>query len=284
LLKRLLKEPLFHFFLLALLIFAAYGVLGPTGAGKPDNIVVTAPKIEQLATIFAKTWQRPPTAEELKGLIDDFVKEEIYVREATTLGLDKDDTVIRRRLRQKMEFMNDAGVDALIPTDAELVAYLTAHAATFAVDPMTAFQQVFLNPQQHGDSVAQDVATILAALQATPPVETATLGDTTLLPYELPLTGKPTISQIFGQEFADALDKVAPEQWTGPIRSSYGLHIVHVSRRQAGRIPALGEVRDAVKREWANTKRTELEDARFNELLKRYHVTIENLATSGAVQ
>jgi hypothetical protein len=284
LLKRLLKEPLFHFFLLALLIFAAYGVLGPTGAGKPDNIVVTAPKIEQLATIFAKTWQRPPTAEELKGLIDDYVKDEIYAREATALGLDKDDSVIRRRLRQKMEFMNDTNVDALVPTDAELGAYLKAHAAVFAVDPMTAFQQVFLNPQLHGDRAKQDAATILAALQATPSADAATLGDTSLLPYELPLTGKPAISQTFGEEFADALDKVAPDQWTGPIMSGYGLHIVHVSKRETGRMPALGEVRDAVKREWANTKRTELDDARFNELLKRYHVTIENLATSDAVQ
>ena len=282
--KRFWKEPLVHFLLLALAIFAAYGVLGPTSAVRPDSIVVTAPKIEQMAAVFAKTWQRPPTAEELKGLIDDFVKEEIYTREALALGLDKDDTVIRRRLRQKMEFMNDAGVDALVPTDAELEAYLKAHAAAFAVDPMTAFQQVFLNPQQHGDRVEQDAAAILAALQATPPADAATLGDATLLPSELPLTGKPTISQTFGQEFADALDKVAPDQWRGPIMSGYGLHFVHISKREAGRMPALSEVHDAVAREWTNAKRTELDEARFNELLKRYQVTIENLSTSSAVQ
>ena len=283
-LKRLLKEPLFHFFLLALLIFAVYGVVGPTGVGKPDNIVVTAPKIEQLAAIFAKTWQRPPTAQELKGLIDDFVKEEIYTREALALGLDKDDTVIRRRLRQKMEFMNDANVDALVPTDAELEAYLKANPATFAVDPMTAFQQVFLNPQLHGDKVEQDTAAIFAALQATPPADATTLGDATLLPSELPLTAMSTISQTFGQEFTDALDKVAPDQWTGPLMSGYGLHIVNVSKRQAGRVPALGEVRDAVVREWTNAKRKELGEARFNDLLKRYHVTIETLSASGAIR
>ena len=284
LLKRLLKEPLFHFLLLALVIFAAYSVLGPTSAVRPDGIVVTAPKIEQMAAVFAKTWQRPPTAEELKGLIDDYVKEEIYVREATALGLDKDDTVIRRRLRQKMEFMNDAGVDALAPTDAELGAYLKAHAAVFAVAPMTAFQQVFLNPQQHGDKIEKDAASILAALKATPPADATTLGDATLLPYELPLTGKPAISQTFGQEFADALDKATPDQWTGPIMSGYGLHLVHVSKREAGRTPALSEVRNAVAREWTNAKRKELDDTRFNDLLKRYQVTIESLAASGIVQ
>lgn len=282
--KSILKEPLLHFLLLALVIFASYGVLVPTGAVKPDGIVVTAAKIEQFATVFAKTWQRSPTADELKSLIDDYVKEEIYVREALALGLDKDDTMVRRRLRQKMEFMYSSSIDALVPTDAELEAYLKAHPAAFAVDPMMAFQQVFLNPKQHGDKAEQDAAAILAALKATPPADAATLSDVTFLPFELPLTGKPAIIQTFGQEFADALDKVAPDQWTGPIMSGYGLHIVLVSKREAARIPALAEVRDAVKREWTNAKRTELEATRFNALLKRYNVTFENLSTSGTVQ
>lgn len=282
--KRLLNEPLLHFLLLALLIFAAYGVLGPTGAVRSDGIVVTAPKIGQMAEVFTKTWQRPPSTEELKGLIDDYVKEEIYVREATVLGLDEDDTVIRRRLRQKMEFMNDASVDGLMPSDAELEAYMKAHAAKFAVDPKTAFQQVFINPQRHGDRTEQDAAAILAALRATPPTDAATLGDATFLPFELPLTSKTSISQAFGAEFTEALDSITPGQWTGPIKSGLGLHIVHVSKREAGRIPPLGEVRDTVAREWTNTKRRELEAARFNELLKRYHVTIENLSAAGAVQ
>src|SRR5690606_13784774 len=101
-LKRLFKEPLVHFLLLALVIFAAYGLFNGAGAQQPAGIVVTTPKVEQMAALFAKTWQRPPTPDELKGLIDDYVKEEILVRQALELGLDKDDTVVRRRLRQKM--------------------------------------------------------------------------------------------------------------------------------------------------------------------------------------
>ncbi|MEQ1890112.1 MAG: hypothetical protein ABL951_13185, partial [Alphaproteobacteria bacterium] len=130
-LKRLLKEPLLHFLLLALMIFAAYGVLAPPAAEKPDSIIVTASRIEQLAAVFARTWQRPAATEELKGLIDDYVKEEIYVREALALGLDKDDTVVRRRLRLKMEFLHDTEIDALAPSDAELDVYLKAHAGVF---------------------------------------------------------------------------------------------------------------------------------------------------------
>lgn len=279
-LKSLLKEPLLHFLLLALLIFAGYGLLGADADEQPENIVVTAPKIEQMATVFAKTWQRPPAAEELKGLIDDYVKEEILVRQALELGLDRNDTVVRRRLRQKMEFLNVADAEALTATEADLEAYLHANSATFEIDPMLAFQQVFLNPQQRPDAIVQDAASVLEVLLTSPATDHAVLGDPTLLPPELPLSEKASISQTFGAEFAEELDKAPLGQWTGPITSGFGVHLIRVSERTPGRVPALGEVRDAVAREWTNARRKELDDQRFAELLKRYVVNIENpLAT-----
>jgi len=281
-LKRIAGEPLFHFLLAALVIFAAYGVLGPTSSRRSDRIVVTEPKIEQFAAVFAKTWQRPPTASELKGLIDDYVKEEIYVREATTLGIDKDDTVIRRRLRLKMEFINDAAIDALVPSDVELNAYLKSNQADFELEPMLAFQQVFLNPERHGDKIDQDAATILELLLTSPGTDPASLGDASLLPPELPLTGQASIAQAFGPEFSAALDKAAPGLWTGPVRSGFGVHLIRVSERKPGRLPELTEVRDAVAREWANARRKELEALRFEELLKRYEVAIEGLGGAAA--
>ncbi|MGG7534170.1 MULTISPECIES: peptidylprolyl isomerase [unclassified Rhizobium] len=273
-LKSMLREPLVHFLLLALVIFAGYRLIGADIQNKPGSIVVTAPKIEQMAILFTKTWQRPPTSEELKGLIDDYVKEEVLVREALALGLDRDDTVVRRRLRQKMEFV-DAAADVLTPTDADLQAYLQINAATFEIDPMLAFQQVYLNPQRHGDSTARDAASILEALQANPAADPSLLGDPTLLPSDLPLSSKTAIGQTFGVEFPEKLDKAPLDQWTGPIASSFGLHLVRVSRRMPGRVPALDEVRDAVAREWTNAKRRALEDGRFAELLKHYMVSIE---------
>ena len=146
------------------------------------RIVVTQAKIEQIASLFARTWQRPPTSSELKGLIDDYVKEEVYYREAFALGLDKDDTVIRRRLRLKMEFLNDAVVEALAPTDAELDAYLQGQAGAFEIEPMLAFQQVFLKPDRHGDRIDQDAASILEVLLTSPAIDPASLGDASLLP------------------------------------------------------------------------------------------------------
>jgi hypothetical protein len=282
---RLLKEPLVHFLAFALIVFAAYHILAPSAdGGRSGRIVVTAAKVEQIASRFAQIWQRPPTAQELKGLIDEEVKEEIYVREAIALGLDKDDTVIRRRLRQKMELLSDAGVDALSPTEAELEAYLKSHPETFAVDPAISFQQIFLNPQRQGAAIEQTAESILNTLKANPEIEAATLGDASLLPIEMPLTSLKSIGHVFGSEFADAIGKAKEGLWIGPIASGFGLHIVRVSEHQEGRVPALTEVRDAVLREWSNDKRKQLESERLAALLSRYEVTVEGVPAAGAKQ
>jgi hypothetical protein len=280
---RLLREPLVHFLAFALIVFGAYHVLAPSGdGGKTGRIVVTSGKIEQIAARFAQVWQRPPTTQELKGLIDEEVKEEIYVREALALGLDKDDTLIRRRLRQKMELLSDAGADALSPTDAELEVYLKTHPEAFAVDPAISFQQIFLNPQRRGAAIEQNAEDLLKTLKANPEIEATALGDASLLPPETPLTSLKSIDHMFGGEFADAIGKAKAGAWTGPIASGFGLHIVRVSERQEGRVPALSDVRDAVIREWTSDKRKVLESDRLAALLNRYEVTVESVPVAGA--
>lgn len=274
-LRSLLKEPLVHFLVLGLIVFAVYHALNRSAEPEPGKIVVTQARIEQLAGLFAKTWQRPPTAIELKGLIDDYVKEEILYREARALGLDNNDTVIRRRLRQKMEFLSDAVIGTLKPTDADLEAYLKANPSKFERDPLIAFEQVFLKPDLRGDRIEVDAASILEVLNSDAASDAAALGDATLLPSKLGLSSARRISQTFGPEFANAIDQVKPGAWTGPIKSTFGQHLVRVTQREPGRVPELSEVRDAVKREWATEQRRKLEDKRFAELLKRYEVSIE---------
>jgi hypothetical protein len=275
-LGRVLREPLTHFIGLALAIFLLYGVVSRSAEPKADEIIVTSAKIEQLGSLFTKTWQRPPSAQELKGLIDDYVKEEIYNREALLLGLDRDDTVIRRRLRQKMEFLVDAEVDAMAPTDAQLEVYLKANADQFRIAPMMAFEQIYLSPEKRGDRIDADAQAIMDEVRGNAQSAPETLGDQTLLPSTLRLAAKATINQTFGGTFADELEKLPDNQWSGPVPSSYGLHLVRVTERSEGRNPALSEVRDAVAREWSNTRRKAVEAERIEILLKRYNVTIEN--------
>lgn len=276
--RRFLTEPLVHFLALALAIFALYGALGRNAAPPGDDIVVTGAKIEQLAGLFTRTRQRPPTTSEVKGLIDDHVKEEILYREALALGLDKDDTVIRRRLRLKMEFLSQAQAEAATPSEAELEAYLKGNPDRFLIEPKVAFRQIFLSPARRGEAIEQDVASLLETLRSQPDIELTTLGDPTILPSELPLTRKPSIGQTFGDAFAEAVARADPETWVGPVKSSFGLHLVRIIEIQPSRPARLDEIRDSLTQAWANEKRLRAEEAQFAERLKRYRVRIETQA------
>ena len=280
--NKVLREPLVHFLAFALAIFAVYGALNRSDSVTPGRIVVTQARIEQIATLFTRTWQRPPSPSELKGLIDDYIKDEVYYREALKLGLEADDTVIRRRLRQKMEFLSDAANETLNPTEAELAEYLNAHAEKFAVEPAVAFRQVYLNPERRGDKTNEDAKTALEALRSDASLDPASVGDATLLPTELSLTSKASVSQSFGPAFAEEVTKSAPGNWVGPIKSAFGSHLVRVQEISPGRVPTLAEVRDAVQRDWASEKRRTLAERRFNELLKQYDVSFENVPKAAA--
>jgi len=274
--KRILREPLLHFLLLGISIFLVYGLASKRSSDEPGKIVISAGQVASIAESFARTWRRPPTNEELDGLIRDRVQEEVYSREAMALGLDKDDTIIRRRLRQKMEFLSDDVAALAEPTDDQLGAYLKAYADTFRVQREFTFSQVFLNPERHGENLVRDTADLLAQLrQAGGDADLSELGDSFLLEHKFQSLAASEIVKQFGEKFAAKLGELAPGHWDGPIESGYGVHLVWISERTEGRLPELAEVRDAVRREWANARRLETNEKFYQELLKRYAVTIE---------
>ena len=160
-----LREPLLHFLVIGAAIFFLYRVVSGEEEG-PREIVVTEAQIESLAEGFARTWMRPPTAEEIRGLVDDYVREEVYYREAMALGLDRDDTVIRRRLRQKMEFVSDDIAAVKEPTDAELQAYLEANTPAFVDPPTFTFEQLYFSSDRRGEAALADAQRVLAQLNA----------------------------------------------------------------------------------------------------------------------
>lgn len=275
--KRWLKEPLLHFLLLGAGLFLAYRLMPRTvSSGEPGEIIVTEGQIEHLAAGFAKTWQRPPTAEELAGLVRDRVREEVYCREAIAIGLDKDDTVIRRRLRQKMEFISDDLTALAEPSDSDLNLFLQTHPSAFRAPPRFTFSQVYLNPQKHQGRLASDAAQLLAQLnQAGHASDASTFGDSLMLENHFENVSASEVARQFGEKFAAELSGLLPGQWRGPIESGYGVHLVMVRERTEGAQPALAEVREAVAREWRSARRSEANERFYQELLKRYTVTIE---------
>ena len=275
--KRILSEPLLHFLLLGAAIFAAYGLMSNrTSNVEPGKIVVSQGEVDSMLVGFTRTWQRPPTSEELDRLIQDRVREEVYCREAMALGLDKDDTIIRRRLRQKMEFITDDVVAQAQPTDDELNSYLLAHADAFRVDQRFTFSHIYLNPEKRGDDLARDTTQLLAQLNRMGgTADVSELGDSFLLERTFAAVPGSELAKQFGDKFAAKLSGLPTGQWQGPIESGYGLHLVFICERTAGRVPALAEVRDAVSREWSNARRLEANEKFFNELLSRYVVVID---------
>jgi len=274
--KRLLHEPLLHFLLIGAALFVIFGLAGKRIDGAPGKIVVTQGQIASLASGFTRTWLRPPTPDELEGLIQDRVREEVYCREAMALGLDKDDTIIRRRLRQKLEFISDDLVAQVEPTDAELNAYLQAHPDSFRVEPRYTFSQVYLSPEKHGTDLGRDAERLLATLtRAGSGADVSRLGDPFLLEHTFDAVPEGEVAKQFGDKFAASLDTLTPGRWQGPVESGYGLHLVFVGSRTEGGTPPLEQVRDAVHREWANARRLEANEAFYQGLRKKYSVTVE---------
>jgi hypothetical protein len=278
---RWLREPLVHFLLIGAALFLFFGWAGGSGGPDSNRIVIGPGQVEHLAVGFARTWRRPPTQEELKGLIDDYVREEMATREARSMGLDREDTVIRRRLRQKLEFLVEDAAEAVPPTDAELQAWLDAHPEDYRREPQVAFRHVFLSPDRRGDTLERDAKRILQRLQAEgPDADITRLGDSIMLPAEFDLAPLNLASRTFGAEFARRLAEIEPGRWVGPVPSGYGLHLVFVRERLPGQAPELDDVREAVARDLLTSRRKEQLESMYERLLERYDVVIDMPETS----
>jgi hypothetical protein len=270
--RRLVREPLVHFLLLGGLLFGAYYRYNDEPlAGEPDRIVIDERQVKSLAASFQRTWLRLPTHEELVGLVQDRIKEEILYREALALGLDRDDLVIRRRLRQKMEFLNTDLTEPEPPTEAELQAYLDANRERFRTTERFSFIQVYVKEDSRERATA-----LLQQLTGHPPSELALekLGDASLLPATLQQADPPEIGRVFGNDFAATLLAAPLGQWSGPQASPYGLHLVYVSERLPARVPPLSEVRSEVEREWLAEREREANARFYQALRERYTLEV----------
>ena len=281
--RRLLREPLLHFLLLGITIFVAHALWsGREGGRAPQKIVMTQGQIASMAEVFTKSWQRPPSTDELAGLIRARVREEVYYREAIALGLENDDTVIRRRLTQKMEFVLDDVSARAAPTDAELNAYLQAHPESLGLEETFTFRQVYLDPQKRGDRLASDTKRLSAMLnQAGDKADASAQGDSFALEHTFSKAPRAEVAKQLGQAFAAALTKLPLGQWQA-VQSGYGMHLVRVDARSDGGLPPLNEVREVVQRELGNARRLEANEKMYKQMLGRYTVIIDTAESTGS--
>ena len=271
---RILREPLFHFLLIGGAIFGFYVAVSDAPVSESENrIIVTASDIERLRGIWERQWQRPPTPDELRELVEQHVREEVLYREALALGLERDDTVVRRRLAQKFEFLTEDVAASRDPTDAELAAFFEANRERYRVPPRTSFTQVYFSPDRRGAAAQQDASLALASLRVGSPMA-GNFGDGSMLDDAYREKTPQEIEAAFGRDFAAAVSAHEPGTWFGPVASGYGLHLVRIDERIEGRLPALSEVERRVWTDWSYEQRRQADDAIYRRLLGRYSVVI----------
>ena len=272
---RLLREPVLQFLALGAMLFALYGLAGKRSAEAPEKIVVSASRVANLGDGFARTWRRLPNEQELQALIEDYVRDEVFYREGRAAGLDRDDVIIRRRVRQKMEFLAD-DMSVPEPSDEQLAAYLASNPERFRAEDQLTFHQVFLSATRRANTIDRDskqIASILA--RADGAVDATVLGDPFLLGEEFRNVSPSKVTSIFGESFAKQISVMEKGRWQGPISSGFGQHFVFISEWVSGNLPPLDAVRPVVHREWANARRLEAEQKLYASLRNRYEIVVE---------
>ena len=267
-----------YFLLLGAALFVLFQMVSDDEFGDPDQleeIIVSEGRIQSLVLDFEKTWQRPPSRQELDSIVESYVREEVFYREALALGLDRNDPIVRRRLRQKLEFLSEDLAALVEPEDSELQAFLDANPDTYRQSSQFSFLQVYLNSSQRGQNARADARDLLVKLQSDS-IDMDSAGDSLMIEQRFVNQSERDIERTLGSQFLQGLREIPTGGWQGPIVSGFGLHLVYISERIDGEIPRLHEVRDQVFRDWASERRKQTNEAIYEELRKRYTVKVKS--------
>ena len=275
---KFLREPLVQFFLIGMCIYGAYALYSTPDEGFADNtIVVDAGRIDAFKTAWEQRWNRPPNEQELNGLIDQFIREDILYREAIAMGLDKDDPITRRRMAQKLEFLSKDIASLKEPEVGELEKFFEENKEQYKTPDLITFTHVFIDPDKRGDATLDDAAVILSELQAAgaPDSSVSGLGDRFMLQNYYPQKSELEIRKLFGSGFTTSVMQLEIEKWHGPVLSGYGTHLVYVDALEIAPMPEFEDVQANVFENWQAQQQEEFNEAFFESLKSRYEIVIE---------
>jgi len=278
LVERWLREPLLHFLLIGLLLFGIYAYLnrGRSGTKSPKQIVLSLDELRTMTAYFESQWHRPPTAQEFQAMVEDKIKEEVLYREGLAMGLDKDDTIVKRRMAQKVQFLSEDVAAAHDPSTAELKAWFEKHTDKFALPSRYSFRHIYFSPDKRGTNAHDDTVKALASIAGQPEDSPLipSVGDRFMFQDYYGDRAPSAIAKEFGPQFAVALEKLKPGVWQGPIESGYGWHLVFVDTVIPGRIPAFEEVESDVKTAWLNDEKAQAWQKAYQEMRAKYTVLL----------
>lgn len=268
---RLIKEPLVHFVILGSLVFWLNNWVNSEDVSEKEKIVVSQGRVEQMINLYQKTWQRPPSPAEITELINDYVLEEVYYRQAVAMGIDKDDTVIRRRMRQKLEFLTEDIMMESEVNDTDLLTYMKAHSDRFKDEPTYSFEQVYINPQKHKANLPLHLSALADRLRTNESVRSDSAFFSQF--YEEASVAK--LRRNFGRNFDTQLDDLELGQWSEPLESEMGLHFIKMRARSEAKLPPLELIREEVKDAWIQHRLEEHRAALNKKLRDQYELQVD---------
>ena len=273
--KKLYKEPLLHFLIIGALIFVLFSIVNKEESIVSENkIVVSIAEIERLSDNWSKKWNRPPTERELMGLVDSYVKEEVYYREALALGLDQNDTILRRRLMQKMEFLSNDLAELNTPDESALNKYFLDNQEKYELPAQVSFTHIYFSLDKRGAKAFEDAKNVLSELNT---LRASEKGDSFMLQYDFVQETPFEVERLFGKGFAEELFTLGINTWLGPIESGYGLHLVRVSEKVDARMPELASAIDKVRTDLMFERRQKMNKEIYEKFKERYEIVVEDM-------
>lgn len=273
--KKWHKEPLLHFLIIGTAIFAVFSIANKEEAADSGNkIVVSSAEIKRLSDSWSKRRNRPPSGFELQSLIDSYIKEEIYYREALSLGLDQNDTIIRRRLMQKMEFLSNDLAELNQPDETELNKYLVDNKNKYKFPARISFTHIYFSLDKRGARALEDSKRVLTELDVPRAPE---LGDRFMMEYDFVRETPSEVTRIFGSGFAEQLFTLETNTWQGPVASGYGFHLVRISEKIDARMPELASVIEKVRTDFMFEQRQKTNKEIYDKFKERYEIVIEDM-------
>jgi peptidyl-prolyl cis-trans isomerase C len=287
-LRRWLREPLLHFLVLGAVLFAVYAYInrGRGGVESSKQIVLSLDELRQMEVFFESQWHRQPTSVEFQAMVNDKVREEVLYREGLAMGLDKDDTIVKRRMAQKMEFLAEDVAAAHESSTAQLKAWFDKNKEKFALASRYSFRHLYFSPDSRGKYAREDATKALAKIAGQPEdcKQAASMADHFMFQDYYGDRTPEAIAKEFGPQFAVAIEKLKPGSWQGPVESGYGWHLVFVGTVIPGRIPAFEEIESDVKTAWLGEQKRQAWEKAYKEMRAKYTVLLPAPASNESAQ
>lgn len=272
---RCLREPLFHFILIGGALFAVHNALR-SGSEDSNQIVLTPHDLEQMTVMWRAQGRPAPTPEEMRSLLETRIREEVLFREALAMGLDKDDTIVKRRMVQKMEFLAEDLSALREPGQQELKEWFAQNAERFASPARVSFRHLYFSLDKRGEHTRAAAESALQKLAGKPSdaAEASDLADLFMLQDEYGDRSMDDVARTFGPGFARSVFAGKPGAWQGPVESGYGWHLVFVNSITPMRIPEFEEVEAEVKSQWVFVQREATKRRMYEEMKSRYEIVV----------